>query len=166
MPISGATGSSYTLSPTAVASDNGAQFSVVVTNASGAVTSAVATLTVNAPGIIPAGGLALWLRGDAGTVLNGAAVTQWADQSGNNRHATQGTSGNQPTRVNAGLNGLPVVRFDGANDFQTFPLPVNGLTGMSIFLVAANTQDQAGGIPKPSGRRCFGTRRRDGGRCI
>ena len=145
VPISGATSSSYTLSPTAVASDNGAQFSVVVTNASGAVTSAVATLTVNAPGIIPAGGLALWLRGDAGTVLNGAAVTQWADQSGNNRHATQGTSGNQPTRVNAGLNGLPVVRFDGANDFQTFPLPVNGLTGMSIFLVAANTQDQAGG---------------------
>ena len=93
VPISGATGSSYTLSPTSVAADNGAQFSVVVTNASGAVTSAVATLTVNAPGMIPAGGLALWLRGDAGTVLNGAAVTQWSDQSGNNRHATQGTSG-------------------------------------------------------------------------
>ena len=46
--IGGATGSSYTLSPTSVAADNGAQFSVVVTNASGSVTSAVATLTVNA----------------------------------------------------------------------------------------------------------------------
>ena len=36
------------MSPTAVAADNGAQFSVVVSNASGAVTSAVATLTVTA----------------------------------------------------------------------------------------------------------------------
>jgi len=47
--IGGATNSSYTLSPTSVAADNGAQFSVVVTNAQGSVTSAVATLTVNAP---------------------------------------------------------------------------------------------------------------------
>ena len=142
--IGGATSSSYTLSPTAVASDNGAQFSVVVTNASGAVTSVVATLLVADSAF--GNGLALWLQSGAGVVLNGAAVTQWSDQSGNNRHATQGTSGNQPTRVNAVLNGLPVVRFDGVNDFQTFNLPVNNLTGMSIFLVAANTQNQYGAV--------------------
>ena len=47
--IGGATGSSYTLSPTSVASDNGAQFRVVVTNASGSVTSSVAALTVTEP---------------------------------------------------------------------------------------------------------------------
>jgi hypothetical protein len=45
-PISGATGVSYTLNPTAYPADNGAQFDVVVTNWWGAVTSAVATLTV------------------------------------------------------------------------------------------------------------------------
>ncbi len=44
--IPGATGTSYTLTPTAV-SDTGAQFDVVVTNAAGTVTSAAATLTVN-----------------------------------------------------------------------------------------------------------------------
>src|SRR4029453_6211410 len=43
--ISGATSSSYVLDPTAL-SDSGAQFTVVVSNAAGTVTSAVATLTV------------------------------------------------------------------------------------------------------------------------
>src|SRR6185295_12674268 len=47
--IAGATASSYTLNPTSAATDNGAQFNVVVSNGSGSVTSAVATLTVNAP---------------------------------------------------------------------------------------------------------------------
>jgi hypothetical protein len=51
-PIGGATGSSYVLSPTAV-SDNGAQFDVVISNAAGSVTSAAATLTVNATPVAP-----------------------------------------------------------------------------------------------------------------
>ena len=42
-----------------------------------------------------------------------------------------------------------MVRFDGANDFLTFNLPVNGLGGMSIFLVAANTANQGGGDAAP-----------------
>src|SRR5262249_31968673 len=67
------------------------------------------------------------------------------DQSGNNRHATQGAVSSQPTLVNGAVNGLPVLRFDGVNDFLTFNLPVNGLTGMSIFVVAANTQNQGVG---------------------
>ena len=50
--ISGATSSSYVLDPTSAASDNGAQYSVVVSNIAGNITSATATLTVNvAPGI-------------------------------------------------------------------------------------------------------------------
>ena len=49
--ISGATNASYVLNPTA-GTDNGAVFSVVVTNVAGSVTSANATLTVNVvPGI-------------------------------------------------------------------------------------------------------------------
>jgi hypothetical protein len=47
MPISGATGTSYT-TPATTTNDNGRQFTVTVTNLYGAVTSSVATLTVNA----------------------------------------------------------------------------------------------------------------------
>jgi hypothetical protein len=47
--ISGATGATYVLNPTLL-SDNGAQFSVVVSNTAGAVTSAAATLTVTGGG--------------------------------------------------------------------------------------------------------------------
>jgi hypothetical protein len=46
--VSGATSSSYT-TPATVSSDNGAQFTVVVTNSAGNATSNAATLTVNAP---------------------------------------------------------------------------------------------------------------------
>jgi hypothetical protein len=49
--ISGATSASYT-TPATTASDNGAQFTVVVSNSAGSVTSSAATLTVN-PAPIP-----------------------------------------------------------------------------------------------------------------
>lgn len=47
--LPGATAASYTTGATTRAGDDGAQFRVVVTNAAGSVTSAAATLTVNAP---------------------------------------------------------------------------------------------------------------------
>jgi hypothetical protein len=49
--ISGATASSYT-TPAETTSDNGAQFTVVVSNSAGTVTSAAAILTVTAPGTL------------------------------------------------------------------------------------------------------------------
>jgi|GEM_PF-212254 len=57
-PISGATGTSYT-TPATTTNDNGRQFTVTVTNLYGAVTSSVATLTVNAAptgGVVATGG--------------------------------------------------------------------------------------------------------------
>src|SRR5215469_3694301 len=50
--ISGATSSSYSTPPTTI-SDNGAQFTVTVSNAAGSVTSVAATLTVNAVTVPP-----------------------------------------------------------------------------------------------------------------
>ena len=50
--ISGATSASYILDPTAVA-DSGAQFDVIVSNGVGNITSAAATLTVNATPVPP-----------------------------------------------------------------------------------------------------------------
>lgn len=142
--IAGATASSYGLPSTTVAVDDGAQFRVVVSNAFGAVTSTVAILTVSS-NVVPENALALWLRADAGIVLNGSTVAQWSDQSGNNRHAVQASGGSQPLLRPGALHGQPALRFDGTNDFLTFNLPVNGLTGMTVFLVAANTLNQTGG---------------------
>src|SRR5439155_813595 len=48
VPISGATLASYT-TPSTTSADNGAQFTVVVSNTAGSVTSSAATLTVNSP---------------------------------------------------------------------------------------------------------------------
>lgn len=61
---------------------------------------------------------ALWLdAADASTVtLNGSTVSQWADKSGNGRHAVQATGANQPAYTANGLNGKPALTFDGAND--------------------------------------------------
>ncbi len=50
--ISGATSSSYT-TPATTSSDNGALFTVMISNAAGSVTSSAATLTVNATPVLP-----------------------------------------------------------------------------------------------------------------
>lgn len=64
---------------------------------------------------------ALWLdASDASsfTYHSGTIVSQWNDLSGSNRHATQATSGNAPTRATT-LNGLSTVDFDGTDDWMT-----------------------------------------------
>ena len=61
--------------------------------------------------------LALWLDADdASTItLNGSTVSQWNDKSGNSRNVSQATAANQPTLTASGLNGKPVLTFDGAD---------------------------------------------------
>jgi hypothetical protein len=93
---------------------------------------------------VPASGLALWLRGDAGVQLEGGAVVRWEDQSGNDRHATA-PAGGRPAYVKDPASGRMGLLFDGKNAHLSFTLPVNGLSGMTIFLVSACTQDQDGG---------------------
>jgi hypothetical protein len=44
-------------------------------------------------------------------------VTSWTDLSGNDYHAIQNTTANQPTFKTNVMNGKPVVRFDGDNDY-------------------------------------------------
>jgi hypothetical protein len=87
----------------------------------------------------------MWLRADAGVIASGNAVSQWQDQSGNGVHASQSAAGNQPTLAAAGVNGRPALQFDGIGDFLTFPLPLNGLGGMTLCLVGANTTARTGG---------------------
>jgi hypothetical protein len=68
---------------------------------------------------IPLDGLQLWLNAGEGVSLGANnAVVQWADQSGNANNAQQIDETMAPVLVPNALNGLPVVRFDGANDFM------------------------------------------------
>lgn len=63
-------------------------------------------------------GLKVWLAADRLTGLaDGAAVASWTDMSGNGNHAVQATGANQPIYKTGIVQGRPVVRFDGANDF-------------------------------------------------
>lgn len=80
-------------------------------------------------------GLKLWLKADAGVTLNGSTVSQWDDQSGNGNHASQSTASYQPTFVANQLNGKPVLRFDGSNDFLNGIL-IESSTKIAIFCVA------------------------------
>jgi hypothetical protein len=104
------------------------------------------TVTVNdaSSGPVPTAGLKLWLKADAGVSLNGTTVSQWADQSGNGASAAQATTDLQPTFVASAANGKPAVKFDGTNDYLTFSLPTNGLTGATLILVSQSDIDYNG----------------------
>ncbi|NBT53279.1 MAG: hypothetical protein EBV86_18625, partial [Marivivens sp.] len=66
------------------------------------------------------GTLATWVG--AG---NNGFVRTWYDQSGNDRHAEQTTTANQPQIVSSGslitLNSKPAISFDGSDDFIAVP---------------------------------------------
>ncbi len=79
-----------------------------------------------AAGIIPAvaqtltvtNGLQLWLKADAGVTAGaGGKVTAWQDQSGKGNNASQSVADMSPLLVNDAINGKPVLRFDGVDDF-------------------------------------------------
>lgn len=69
----------------------------------------------------PPSGSILWLRSDAGVTTNVDTVMQWEDQSGIGNSAFQNTSANAPHLVPNVVNGLPVVRFDGATSYMEAP---------------------------------------------
>jgi len=76
----------------------------------------------------------LWLDADdAATITIDTGVGQWADKSGNNRHAVQTTDANQPVITAGGLNGKNIVTFDGSSDFLEIAGSIG--TNVSIFYV-------------------------------
>lgn len=88
----------------------------------------------------------LWLKADAGVftdagitpATNGQTVQQWNDQSGNNKHATQGTAANRPTLVTNALNGKPLLRFSTASGFNQLVVPAIDLSAVNktdLFIV-------------------------------
>jgi hypothetical protein len=93
----------------------------------------------NGGSAIPLNGLRLWLKSDSGVSKDASGfVSWWADQSGNNFNVTQGNYLKQPRLVDSAVNGKPVIRFDGSNDFIQTATSVNLLnnTGnFSLFVV-------------------------------
>ena len=80
--------------------------------------------------------LALWLDADdASTItLNGSAVSQWDDKSGNDRHAAQGVAAQQPVYTANGINGNPSLTF--ANTAKSLLMPSSVFaTNPKVFIV-------------------------------
>jgi len=65
---------------------------------------------------IPTDGLVFRLDAGQNVLTTGTAVTGWNDNGPAGVNFVQGTAANQPTLVPGVINGLPVVRFDGADD--------------------------------------------------
>jgi hypothetical protein len=98
--------------------------------------SATPAAPVGLPANIPAAGLVLAL--DAATALqdlgNHQAVTVWRDSSTSNHHAT--TAGPSPIVVANSLNGKPVIRFDGADDYLKLASGFDNFSaGTSLYMV-------------------------------
>jgi hypothetical protein len=87
-------------------------------------------------------GQILWLANDARVMTVGSSVSLWRDQSGNGNDAAQTNVANQP-HVVPGNNGLTALHFDGKTSFMSIAsLPIAGLTGMTVFVVSASTEDK------------------------
>jgi hypothetical protein len=98
----------------------------------------------NAGPLGPTISLAAWFKADAGTAVEAGHVAQWQDQSGHGRHAIQVAPTARPTLVANAINGKPALRFDGAANALSFDCPVNGLTSMTLFIVAGASKNQRG----------------------
>lgn len=109
-------------------------------------------------------GLSVWYdAADASTItLNGSAVSQWNDKSGNGLHASQSTANNQPAYLTNDRNGLATVSFDGSNDSLVTSSFADGWTAFTSFAVIANVGIGGGGI----GLGVFWTRSTDRQRSI
>jgi hypothetical protein len=90
--------------------------------------SAQVSVTTAAPPVPPPPQLTTWFKADAITgLVSGASVSVWPDASGNGDDATQSSNSNRPTFITSAINGLPVVRFNSANqNYLSFPRPVEG----------------------------------------
>jgi len=103
---------------------------------------------------------ALWLdAADLSTIRIATGVSEWRDKSGNGRNVTA-TGTARPTYVPAGLNGLPLIRFDGTanvmgNSGAALLRQVSGATLILVTRRAANNAVQAAvmGIGTPTATR-------------
>lgn len=80
----------------------------------------------------------LWLdAANSATLTNILGnISQWNDQSGNNRHVLQVNASERPLYAANGLNGLPSLTFDGVDDYLTVGVINTQSTNTSTFIVS------------------------------
>ena len=89
--------------------------------------------------------LSMWLDADDATTITetSGAVSQWDDKTSNSFNVVQNTSANQPTLTASGLNGKPVITFDG-NDYLDVPASISAQPFTLAVVVKANSTTHAG----------------------
>lgn len=90
--------------------------------------------------------LAIWYEADLIGGSDGDPVTTWTDSSGNGNSSTQGTSNQKPLHKTNIVNSLPVVRFDGSNDWLKSNSINFSSTTFTIFVVCTNSSTANGDV--------------------
>lgn len=99
------------------------------------------------PGGISGSNNQLWLKSTEGLTLNGSTVSAWADQSGNGHSVVQSTASEQPLLVTNEMNGKPVIRFDGVDDFLfTGGLALSLQANRHVYVVFKTSTTQNGKV--------------------
>ena len=95
---------------------------------------------------LPTTGLIAWYDASDATTITKTSdlVSQWNDKSGNGNHLLQSTGTNQPLWVDAEENGLPVIRFDGVDNFIRIVAYASGTLAQPNTYFVVMTQ--AGGV--------------------
>ena len=114
---------------------------------------AVTTQNVARAAEVPQQGLRMWLRAETGVAARNGRVGAWSDQSGSGIQAVQTNANWKPVLTTSGQS--TVIRFDGVQTRLTFPLDINGWTGMTIFLVSGNAMNSTGGQSKSENAAIF-----------
>jgi hypothetical protein len=78
-------------------------------------------------------GCAAWLKAESLVASDGDAITTWTDLSGNSNSPTQATAGKKPLYKTNIVNGKPVLRFDGSDDYLTKAFTLN--QGFTVIMV-------------------------------
>jgi len=98
-------------------------------------------------GDVPADGLTLWFMADRGAVVQpDGSVSAWNDQSRNGYAAIQSVPERRPSWQSQ-PDGLPMLSFDGADDYFDLPPGFASFDGSSFFaVVEAEPNDRCAGI--------------------
>ncbi len=83
-----------------------------------------------------------WLRADS-VISGGATVQRVQDLSGSSAGGSQNSQELRPILVADAINGQPVIRFDGNNDYINLPNVMDGSTSAEVFAIVDATYDQA-----------------------
>jgi len=94
---------------------------------------------------VPASGSLLWLRANLGVIASAGQVTAWLDQSGHGLDGIMDDPAREPALVRGEWNGLPVIRFDGAQSLY-LRQPIAPTTFTVIVAGRNRNQSDAHGI--------------------